>query len=66
MPAQDCMHRLTQLPDPFAVYDPHFQDAFPSAGGEVGQDDLLHLLRAKGVQIQDPIDRYWNRLIHGL
>lgn len=57
MPPQRGLYEFTQLPDPFAVDNADSADSAALAFFEVCEDDILHVARAEGVQIQFPIDR---------
>lgn len=54
---QKFMNRFAQLPDAFAVDDPHPQNPARPALRQIIQHERLHLARLKGVQIQHAINR---------
>ena len=63
--SQDGVHGFPQGPGPFAVNNAHFQDALFTAGGQVFGDQFLLFPGVEGVQVQDTVDRQFNRLCIG-
>ena len=57
------MHGLPQLADPFAVNDPHLQNAARPTLGKIIVDDALDISRTKRVQIQNAVDGKFDRLL---
>src|SRR5206468_3739871 len=55
------MHRLAQLADPFAVNDPHLQNAERPAFGEVIGHDALDIRGTERVQVQHAVDGQFER-----
>ena len=60
------MHGLAQLADPFAVNDPHFQNAARPAFGEVIGHDALDISRTERVQVQHAVDGKLERFGTGI
>ncbi len=56
MTRQDGVDCPPQVPDAFAMNDPHPENAALAASFEVIRDQFFDFLRTKGVQVQDAID----------
>lgn len=58
------MHGAPQVPDAFAVDDPHLKNPTLAAGGKVVRHKVLHFPRSKRVQVEHANNRKFNRSIH--
>jgi hypothetical protein len=63
-PGQEGVNGAPQIADAFAVDDSHLAQAALAAGRQVGRKQFLDVLGPKGVQVQDPVNRQWDRLVH--
>lgn len=63
MRLQERMHCVAQLADTFSVDDPEFVNSTFLTGINEFKHHVLHVLRAKRVQIQDSIHRQLYRII---
>lgn len=59
---QERVNRAAKLADPLPMNDPEFEDVLFPAERDVIQHDLLHVLRAEPMQVQNTIDGQRKRL----
>src|SRR4051812_26944075 len=64
MLGENGMHRPPQLTDAFAMDDAHLQNAPFLARRQVIQHQVLNLARLEVMQIEHPVNRKLNRLVH--
>ncbi len=62
MSGQESVDGTAEVADSLAVDDPHFEDVLFLAGSQVVQHDRFHVARPESVEIQDAIDREFNRV----
>jgi hypothetical protein len=63
---KDAVHGATKSASPFAMDDAYAIDSFFPTGLKVVWYQILNLVGAKYVKIEDPVDRNLNRGIEGI